>query len=73
MNYTEEKKLKKEKRSALASMTDTEKLNYLVELLNKNVEMFTDCSDTYGINFTDEYNEQQEKIEELLDIIKQNK
>lgn len=70
MTYAEEKKLKDEQRERIASLTDTEKLNYIVELLSQEVEMLTDGSDTYGITFTHEYNQQQDKIEEFLEIMK---
>ena len=70
MTYEEEKRLKEEKRKRIAEMSDKEKLNYLVNLLSNDVEMFTDCSDTHGIDFTDEYNEIQEKIEEFLQVVR---
>lgn len=69
MTYAEEKKLKEEKLKTIANLSDADKLKYLISLLDTEVEMFTDGSDTHGINFTDEYNEMQEKIEEFLEAV----
>ena len=56
----------------IKEMTDKEKLNYIVNLLDKHnkIEMFTDGSDTYGISFTREYEEIEEEIYNFLKIIR---
>lgn len=69
MTYNEEKRLKEEKRRIIANMSDTDKLNYIVNLLNKDVDMFTDYSDLDGVDFTTEYYENENKIEEFLEIV----
>lgn len=70
MTYEEEKRLKEEKRNKIAELSDTEKLNYLIDLVDNDIEMFTDDSDTHGINFTDDYYENEKKIEEFLEAVK---
>jgi hypothetical protein len=49
-------------------MTDREKLDYIVGLLKSldYVDMFTNDSDTYGIDFTKEYLKIQEQIEDFI-------
>jgi len=70
MTYEEEKRIKEDKKKKIAEMSDTEKLNYLIDLVGKDVEMFTSCSDTYGVDFTDDYNETQSKIEEFIEVVR---
>lgn len=69
MKWQDIKRLREERKENIEKMNDTQKLKYIVDLLNKDIEMLTDCSDTHGIEFTTEYYEQQEEIEEFLNIL----
>ena len=52
-------------------LSDKDQLKMLVNLLRQedNIDMLTDCSDTHGINFTEEYDDWQSEVEELLEAL----
>lgn len=70
MNLGERLELQKKRQEKVKQMNDSQKLEYLVSILSRNIDMLTDCSDTHGIDFTEEYEEQQNEIEDFLNAIK---
>lgn len=61
-----EKRLKE----MLLSFNDNEKLDFIYQLLNKNIDVM---QEGYDANFTIEYERQQEDIEIFLDVLKKEK
>lgn len=71
MTWEERKRIKEDNKDRIRKLSDKDKLKMLIDLLRKedNIDMLTSDSDTHGINFTEEYNEWEKDMEELLEAL----